>query len=725
MKIIIVCGFKNFPWTEMRRNFARYFNAEHLIPDYDPYNSSPAQNNSSHPSTAQVPIEPAAEIEPAEIEPAAAATVRVIRPRRPIRTPQPLPGRTFGDQQIAFWSQSDGGAAAFWKRILRFARKKEIAFGPFGTVLIEENVGRRLSNNTTGRSNLIQKLLDKIFTKAGADENFHASLALAMKSGNMENLIDTVRRHLRVPDLYPGLVPCVSKIKQSTKIIMQHFIGMCQPEKTFSGWRVDLMCCVKLAVFMRWGVIDLTGVRLDLWGDGAKVGGVEQTRLVFRILGGPHDDDDPYLRTVSAQSAKAAYCFVCFRGKDNRYGLEQNVGFQIVGEQKSGWLFNQTTKLRNSGVKLTFSGDDPFLHRLVARESSDLSNKFPSDMSIYFGTSATPLPTDVGEDGLRTSLRNLPFVEGVPKTALVNFGDVRCVAPDVTHMVTRCVENDIQKMGKKIINECRPYHKEALKKFEENLTRREVQKPTFSFDMKTTNGTITLGDIKLPYGSGALTAIADKEELFDLDPTMTDLYDGVWGNQVVYGPHTSNCGQVLKRMYPELFNKPRPGRPNERSDYISVYDAAELQRKSLNRCVTLLRDSKDGFDLEEFSTWAETYYQTTLLLFTETGLTPYKLKLLLIPELVRSGYISNLWDHMCEGLEKSNHHSSGTFHSKTLRGGGCIHHQNPLFLELFFSFARLLSEETSVLQTFQEAIRAIFADGVAPITVNYISGHIL
>ena len=181
-------------------------------------------------------------------------------------------------------------------------------------------------------------------------------------------------------------------------------------------------------------------------------------------------------------------------------------------------------------------------------------------------------------------------------------------------------------------------------------------------------------------------------ELQESSNSITELYDGVWGNEIVSGTNKdlfANSTKALKSMFPELFNKTNPLKPTGGSQYISMYDASELLRRSLNYCVRLLRNSKNGLDLPEFSNWADAYYQTSLLLFGEKGLTPYKLKLTLFPSLVRSGFIYSPWFHMCEGLEKSNHHAHKDFQSRTMRGGGLIHNQDPLFLECCFSFCKV------------------------------------
>ena len=53
--------------------------------------------------------------------------------------------------------------------------------------------------------------------------------------------------------------------------------------------------------------------------------------------------------------------------------MELNLGPSVVGCQESGWLFQQTNQLKNLGAKLTYSGDTPFLHRLILGSGNDLS----------------------------------------------------------------------------------------------------------------------------------------------------------------------------------------------------------------------------------------------------------------------------------------------------------------------------------------------------------------
>ena len=318
-------------------------------------------------------------------------------------------------------------------------------------------------------------------------------------------------------------------------------------------------------------------------------------------------------------------------------------------------------------------------------------------MPLFLGSDDTFLPTTVDPKSGHRSNVPVPFRTDLPATSLVSYDDIQCVCPDVTHMITRCVENDLKKIAQKLVDDKHPKEKESLSRLDENLTKRDVKKPHFQFDTTTKSGqkVKTVGAVSLS-GSGALTAIADKKEFADMIPDMTNLFEGVWKDEeILIGSNDNeNSVKVLKQMYPSLFSKPNPTK-NENYGYMSISDAAELLRESLNMCTILLRSSRTGLDITSFSKWSETYYQVLILLFgKDKGLTPYKLKMLLYPQLIESGHIITPWNHMCEGLEKSNHNANKAFQSKTMRGGGKQSTQDPLFFELQFSLLKLFRKQS-------------------------------
>ena len=127
-----------------------------------------------------------------------------------------------------------------------------------------------------------------------------------------------------------------------------------------------------------------------------------------------------------------------------------------------------------------------------------------------------------------------------------------------------------------------------------------------------------------------------------------------------------------------------------KSDTFTTNDCGKLLQHSLNKCTIILRASKHGLNTEQFKFWSESYYQSSLLLFSgKDGLTPYKLKMLLIPQIMDAGFVRSPWHHMCEAMEKSNHHAHKDFQTKTMGGGGKLYNPDSLF-EGFFSYCHFL-----------------------------------
>ena len=354
---------------------------------------------------------------------------------------------------------------------------------------------------------------------------------------------------------------------------------------------------------------------MDLWGDGVEIGGREVTRLTFRIL----------CDAISAQSSEAVFCFLVYRGKDSRFPMEQNFGPTVIGNKVTGWLYQQTLKLHQLGVKISYSGDSPYLLRLILGAGSELENKYPSKLPLYVEDAKqhTFLPTTVHPVTKRRTDAVVPFRQAIPQSSLVYVEDIRCICPDPVHMATRCVENDIRRIAQRVVDETYPHDAEPIRRFEENLTAREAKRPYFTFTRTTPQkGPGKVGTVSLS-GTAALTVIADTVELQGASTVITDLFEGVWRDTMIVigtGAVYTDSVAVLKDMFPELFCRRNmlEARPEYREiRYISMYDACDLLRKSLNKCMLILRESENGLDHENFNKWAEAYYQCSLLLFGE------------------------------------------------------------------------------------------------------------
>ena len=140
--------------------------------------------------------------------------------------------------------------------------------------------------------------------------------------------------------------------------------------------------------------------------------------------------------------------------------MENSVDPTTAGDQESGWLYSQTNSLGQLGAKLTYSGDSPFLLRLVIGVSNEQSSDTASWLPLYVSNDIIGfrLLTCKPENGEITEL-NVPFRKELPKTSLVCIEDIRCVCPDANHMITRCLETGLRKTAQKITNIVQPHEK--------------------------------------------------------------------------------------------------------------------------------------------------------------------------------------------------------------------------------------------------------------------------
>jgi hypothetical protein len=274
-------------------------------------------------------------------------------------------------------------------------------------------------------------------------------------------------------------------------------------------------------------------------------------------------------------------------GKDTRYVLEKNIGCEVLGNQRSGWLFSQTEQLTNLGVIVSYSGDAPFIERIT--QGLVLSEYVVSKLSVYIDDHHEYTTTTVNkETGLRTDV-HIPFSEKCPPQSLMYYDSPRSICPDIVHMTIRCVEHDLRKIAQKILKLKAPFGEESIRQLEMNLTERDIKSPSFEFIKERSKDELlaNIGSVSLS-GIEALAAIADHEEFEGTDKPVPPLYSGVWSDREMCIESSSRAGDVLRGLgYADLFNL----RSEDNTHLMSWKNACDLLRQSLNECVKLARCS--------------------------------------------------------------------------------------------------------------------------------------
>ena len=148
----------------------------------------------------------------------------------------------------------------------------------------------------------------------------------------------------------------------------------------------------------------------------------------------------------------------------------------------------------------------------------------------------------------------------------------------------------------------------------------------------------TVGPVSLS-GTSAIVAFAEKDE-FEGAEGLPNFFDNLWNNEIIFDPKNDNMekhdARAARNAFYALKKLHCDKSPN--SDSYKTKDCAQLLQTSLNKCAILLRGSKNGLDIEQFEIWSETHYQCSIFFFSgNDGLTPYKLKMIMIPQILKAG----------------------------------------------------------------------------------------
>ena len=613
-------------------------------------------------------------------------------------------GQTF-EEKLSNWKADH---TLFWRNVLDFSMKHRIAFGKLIKEIIRRSDTRRKTKEYHS-PNFVKQIVEELFTSRGSLKDFAEQLVT--KRGSAPKVVQFIRQRLAISGTRENIIPSLSAQQPAKDMLKRWFIRLLSPTPSRSGYRVDLVSAVQLAVFLRLDTLDLTDVGIDIWGDGCEIGGRDETRICFRII-------SPEIQGLSPQSPDAVFSFAVYYGKDSRFGMEENLGCTVAGDETTGWLYMQTKRLHDLGVILTYTADSPFISRIILGIASDKSS--PTLMPVYIPFEKTPASTDNREDiflpgatHAETHRRfdlDIPFrnQDEIPDQCMIYISDIRQVIPDPVHLIIRCVEFDLRHMAQLLCREKHPFEEPAIRELEKRLSAREVHRPAFKFtiEKRTSTEPGTVASVSLT-GTETKAVLADATDFqipgSDDTQTICDLYStGVWMDEK-FGRQDATAIDVLKSLGYEF------------EDAIFYRDLAEILRSSLNQCLHLLRNAYE-FDIEQFKIHAEAYFQCSIALFGADGITGYKAKLMLFPQLIKAGYMKLPFSHLTEATEKSNHHAHRDYNLHTTRGGGKLINEDPTYQDLYFSYMSLVSDTITenTMSRLEEAYYDIHGHGPLP-----------
>ena len=81
-------------------------------------------------------------------------------------------------------------------------------------------------------------MVTRLFKKRGFLEDFKYDSAKGTKTGNVDDIINTIRSWLEITG-FTSFVPSPGHVRRATAEIVVRFTNFCKPDKTFSGFRGD------------------------------------------------------------------------------------------------------------------------------------------------------------------------------------------------------------------------------------------------------------------------------------------------------------------------------------------------------------------------------------------------------------------------------------------------------------------------------------------------------
>ena len=142
------------------------------------------------------------------------------------------------------------------------------------TILKEQHQKRSAWRKRSASSNHIRDLFTGLLEDRSSSECFRYELSIKMKTGNMEDILNAIRQ--RVVSVGLGgssLVTLIRHIKRATSLIMKLFVTRCEPERSSSGFLVNLLKAVTFASLIFLQKTNLEGLKNYIWGDGCEMGG--------------------------------------------------------------------------------------------------------------------------------------------------------------------------------------------------------------------------------------------------------------------------------------------------------------------------------------------------------------------------------------------------------------------------------------------------------------------
>ena len=171
----------------------------------------------------------------------------------------------------------------FWMNCFKLISESDEALEQFVTCLSNFLFSQKASKKKNPIVHSILKLLlPNLFGKDREDILVDVQCLLTLS--NPQDLLVRIRQLIKCPFIKSSILPSRLELEKANSRLNDDFRSILEPSRTPSGFRVSLVKFVKFVAENIYKKTDISGLRVDIYGDAMKRGKRDVVRMAFRIL---------------------------------------------------------------------------------------------------------------------------------------------------------------------------------------------------------------------------------------------------------------------------------------------------------------------------------------------------------------------------------------------------------------------------------------------------------
>ena len=171
----------------------------------------------------------------------------------------------------------------FWMNCFKLISESDEALEQFVTCLSNFLFSQKASKKKNPIVHSILKLLlPNLFGKDREDILVDVQCLLTLS--NPQDLLVRIRQLIKCPFIKSSILPSRLELGKANSRLNDDFRSILEPSRTPSGFRVSLVKFVKFVAENIYKKTDISGLRVDIYGDAMSRGKRDVVRMTFRIL---------------------------------------------------------------------------------------------------------------------------------------------------------------------------------------------------------------------------------------------------------------------------------------------------------------------------------------------------------------------------------------------------------------------------------------------------------